>query len=94
MPAGSRGHFGTFEALRKTARAASRRPEARAEIDNIEGIGEVVAEAVADFFAEKHNEDELDALLEYVTHRADGGRRLRQPGGRQDGGLHRRRWST
>ncbi|MDR3409191.1 MAG: NAD-dependent DNA ligase LigA [Methylovirgula sp.] len=60
-------HFVTFEALRKTARAASEGSEARAEIDNIEGLGAVVAEAVADFFAEKHNEDELDALLKYVT---------------------------
>jgi DNA ligase (NAD+) len=60
-------HFGTFAALRATARAAPAGSEARAEIDNIEGMGEVVAEAVADFFAEKHNEDELDALLEHVT---------------------------
>lgn len=60
-------HFGTFEALRTTAQAASEGSEARAEIDNIEGLGAVVAEAVADFFAEKHNEDELDALLKYVT---------------------------
>jgi DNA ligase (NAD+) len=59
-------HFGTFEALRATARAAPVGSEARAEIDNIEGLGEVVAEAVADFFAEKHNEDELYALLEHV----------------------------
>jgi DNA ligase (NAD+) len=59
-------HFGTFEALRATARAAKEGSEARAEIDNIEGLGEVVAEAVADFFAEKHNEDELDALLQHV----------------------------
>jgi DNA ligase (NAD+) len=60
-------HFGTFAALRATARAAKEGSEARAEIDNIEGLGEVVAEAVADFFAERHNEDELDALLGYVT---------------------------
>jgi DNA ligase (NAD+) len=60
-------HFGSFAALRATARAAPAGSEARAEIDNIEGLGEVVAEAVADFFAEKHNEDELDALLEHVT---------------------------
>jgi DNA ligase (NAD+) len=60
-------HFETFEALRKIAKAASEGSEARAEINNIEGIGEVVAEAVADFFAEKHNEDVLDALLDHVT---------------------------
>ena len=57
----------SFEALRKTARVATEGSEARAEINNIEGFGEVVAEAVADFFTEKHNEDVLDALLEHVT---------------------------
>jgi DNA ligase (NAD+) len=61
-------HFGTFEALRSTARAAKDpESEARAEINNIEGIGDVVAEAVADFFVESHNESVLDALLEHVT---------------------------
>jgi DNA ligase (NAD+) len=60
-------HFGTFEALRTTARAASVGSEARAEINNIEGFGEVVAEAIADFFAEPHNESVLDALLTHVT---------------------------
>ena len=60
-------HFENFEALRQTARAANEDFEARAEINNIEGIGEVVAEAVADFFVEKHNEDVLDALLKQVT---------------------------
>jgi len=60
-------HFETFEALRKTAKTASEGSDARAEINNIEGIGEVVAEAIADFFAEKHNEDVLDALLNHVT---------------------------
>ena len=60
-------HFESFEALRETARAATDGSEARAEINNIEGIGEVVAEAVADFFVEKHNEEVLDALLQQVT---------------------------
>jgi len=60
-------YFCSFEALRKTARVATEGSEARAEINNIEGFGEVVAEAIADFFAEKHNEDVLDALLEHVT---------------------------
>ncbi len=60
-------HFGSFEALRGTARAAPEGSEARAEINNIEGLGEVVAEAVGDFFAETHNEAVLDALLEHVA---------------------------
>ncbi|MBV9703787.1 MAG: NAD-dependent DNA ligase LigA, partial [Methylobacteriaceae bacterium] len=61
-------HFGSFEALRETARAAGEAAsEARAELNNIEGIGDVVAEAVADFFAEEHNEEVLDRLLAQVT---------------------------
>ena len=59
-------HFGEFDALRNTARAATEGSEARAEINNIEGVGDVVAEAVADFFAEEHNEQVLDALLKQV----------------------------
>ncbi len=60
-------HFGSFEALRAAGQAAVPGSEARAEINNIEGFGEVVAEAIADFFAEPHNEEALDALLQHVT---------------------------
>ncbi|MEJ0091970.1 MAG: NAD-dependent DNA ligase LigA [Methylocella sp.] len=60
-------HFGSFEALRAVGRAASAGSEAREEINNIEGFGEVVAEAIGDFFAEPHNEEVLDALLGHVT---------------------------
>jgi DNA ligase (NAD+) len=56
-------HFGDFAALR----AAARDPEGRAEIDGIDGVGPVVAEAVVDFFAEPHNETALDQLLSEVT---------------------------
>jgi DNA ligase (NAD+) len=60
-------HFGTFEALQATAiRAAEPDSSARAEINNIEGIGDVVAEAVADFFAEPHNIAVIDRLLTRV----------------------------
>jgi DNA ligase (NAD+) len=61
-------HFHTFDALRQVARAAgAETSEARAELNGIEGVGDVVAEAVADFFSEQHNEDALDALLAEVT---------------------------
>ncbi|MGJ0510993.1 NAD-dependent DNA ligase LigA [Methylocystis sp.] len=60
-------HFGDFESLRETARDASPGSEARARIDSIDGVGPVVAEALHDFFAEPHNERELDALLKHVT---------------------------
>jgi DNA ligase (NAD+) len=59
-------HFGSFEALRDLARAAGTDPEARAEIEIIEGLGAVVAEALIDFFAEAHNETVLDELLKEV----------------------------
>ncbi len=48
---GWRAHFETFEALRETAREAAPESEARKRINDIDGIGDVVAEAVADFFA-------------------------------------------
>jgi DNA ligase (NAD+) len=60
-------HFGSFEALRQVACAAKEGSEAREEISNIEGIGPVVAEAIADFFAEPHNVTVLDGLLAEVT---------------------------
>ncbi len=58
--------FETFENLRETARHAAPDSEARQRINDIDGIGDVVAEAVADFFIEPHNERALDALLAEV----------------------------
>jgi DNA ligase (NAD+) len=61
-------HFGTFEALRETARAAADPgSEAHGELTSIGGIGAVVAQAVIEFFKEQHNEEMLDALLQEVT---------------------------
>jgi DNA ligase (NAD+) len=61
-------HFGTFEHLRETAKAAADpASEAHAELTAIGGIGPVVAEAVVEFFKEGHNEEMLDALLGEVT---------------------------
>ena len=59
-------HFVTFDALRVIARKAKEGSDERAEINNIDGVGDVVAEAVADFFLEEHNEKALDALLREV----------------------------
>jgi DNA ligase (NAD+) len=61
-------HFGTFENLRATARAAADHgSEAYGELTAIGGIGAVVADAIVEFFKEAHNEELLDALLAEVT---------------------------
>ena len=56
-------HFGDWEALRAAARAEN----AAEELSSVEGVGPVVAEAVADFFAEPRNEAALDALVREVS---------------------------
>jgi len=55
--------FGDFEHFRAAARA----PNAAEELAGISGVGPVVAETIADFFAEERNEAALDALLKEVT---------------------------
>jgi DNA ligase (NAD+) len=60
-------HFVDFEQLRATAAAVEPDSEAYAVFDAIDGLGPVVAEALHDFFAEPHNEREIDALLSQVT---------------------------
>jgi DNA ligase (NAD+) len=61
-------HFATFEAFRDVARAAGdKESEAYGELTSIGGIGDVVADAVVEFFREAHNEEMLDALLKEVT---------------------------
>jgi DNA ligase (NAD+) len=60
-------HFGSFEALREVARrAAGGDQEAAGELTAIGGVGEVVAEALVDFFREDHNEAMLEDLLKEV----------------------------
>jgi DNA ligase (NAD+) len=56
-------HFGDWPSLRAAARA----PNAAEELSTVGGIGPVVAEGIADFFAEPRNEAALDALLKEVT---------------------------
>lgn len=64
-------HFLSFDALRNTAEAA-RMPEGKGdpgnaewqEIVGVNGIGSIVAEALVDFFAEEHNREAVDNLLD------------------------------
>ncbi|MCB1483677.1 MAG: NAD-dependent DNA ligase LigA, partial [Hyphomicrobiaceae bacterium] len=65
--------YGSWDALRASVDAAvsgGKESEAYAEIDNIEGIGATVVDALVDFFGEEHNTEALDKLLEQieVTH--------------------------
>jgi DNA ligase (NAD+) len=47
-------------------KAAQGDEDARAELDNIDGIGPKVAEAIFEFFAESHNRQVLDDLAEQI----------------------------
>ena len=61
--------YGTIENFRAAMIEAAKGKETEAfkELDAIEGIGEVVAEAIADFFAEPHNVRVVDDLLKEVS---------------------------
>lgn len=60
----------TFDALKAASDAAvagGKDSDAYQDIDNIEGIGETVVDALVDFFGEPHNITILNALLNEVT---------------------------
>ncbi len=59
--------FGTVDRVAEVATRAAGEPDARAELEAIEGIGPVVAEALADFFAEPHNREAWADLLSEVS---------------------------
>ncbi len=60
--------YGTIESLRVGLVAARDHEGSEyGELNNIDGIGQVVADAIVEFFAEAHNTEVLDALLEEVT---------------------------
>ena len=59
--------FGTVERLAEVATRAGDEPEARGEIEAVEGVGPIVAESLADFFAEEHNRVALADLLSVVS---------------------------
>jgi DNA ligase (NAD+) len=60
--------YGSIEAFRDAMveAGADKQSEAFRELDSIEGIGETVAAAIAEFFAEPHNVEVVDALLRQV----------------------------
>jgi DNA ligase (NAD+) len=67
-------HYLKFDALMEGAKSAEI-PEGKGdkgnaawqELNEVNGIGSVVAEAVVEFFAEAHNREAVDALLKEVT---------------------------
>ncbi|WP_237152344.1 NAD-dependent DNA ligase LigA [Oryzibacter oryziterrae] len=60
--------YGTWPHFAEAMQAAGdRMSDAWTELNAIDGIGEVVAEAVTDFFAEEHNRAALAALLAEIT---------------------------
>ena len=60
-------HYGTIDAWRTAMIAAAGEDEdARAELENIDGVGPKVAEALFEFFHEAHNLDVLDDLAALV----------------------------
>lgn len=59
--------YGSIDALRAAmAGAQDHESEAYADLNNIDGIGRVVADAVVEFFGEPHNVEIVDKLLEHV----------------------------
>ena len=61
-------HYGDVDAFLEGMTAAGAGPDSEAyrELTNIGGIGEVVADAIVEFFKEKKNREALDRLLEQI----------------------------
>ncbi|WP_313601196.1 NAD-dependent DNA ligase LigA [Rhizobium sp.] len=64
-------HYGTYEAFDRAMKdASSLAGDAWQDLNNIEGIGEIVARAIVEFFKEPRNLDVINRLLEEVTPQA------------------------
>ncbi|MCA0434259.1 MAG: NAD-dependent DNA ligase LigA [Proteobacteria bacterium] len=62
--------YGSVERLRDAASASAPGNEAWKELISHDGIGEIVAEAITQFFGELHNIEVVNALLDQVTPQA------------------------
>ena len=62
-------HYGTVDAFRGGVTAAGKGEDTEAfqELTTIGGIGEVVGEAIVEFFKEKHNREAVERLLKEIT---------------------------
>jgi DNA ligase (NAD+) len=60
--------YGTYDAFEQAMKeASSLTGDAWADLNNIEGIGEIVARAIVEFFKEKRNIEVIDRLIAEVT---------------------------
>ncbi len=59
--------YGSWENFADTMTKAADDPATREQILAIDGVGEVMADAVIAFFADEHNRKAVDRLLEHVT---------------------------
>src|SRR5262249_664052 len=61
-------NYGSYDAFQAAmVAAADPQSEAWADLDSIGGIGETVARAAVDFYAEQHNRDAIAGLLKEIT---------------------------
>jgi len=60
-------YYLTWDAFAGAMTAAADDPEIHAQIDNIDGVGSVLADAVIAFFADAHNQGALKRLLAHVS---------------------------
>ncbi len=61
-------HYASLEQLMRSAKEAGEgSTEALDDLRAIEGIGDVVAEAVVDFFSEPHNQERIEGLQRHIT---------------------------
>jgi len=60
-------HYLTWAVFAEAMTTAADDPAARDQIDNIDGVGAVLADAVIAFFADAHNQGALARLLAHVT---------------------------
>ncbi|HUS53022.1 MAG TPA: NAD-dependent DNA ligase LigA [Thermohalobaculum sp.] len=60
-------HYLTWTAFAEAMTTAANDPAIRDQIDNIDGVGAVLADAVIAFFADPHNQGALARLLAHVT---------------------------
>ena len=86
----ARGYGSAQAFLGAMDRIAAGDPDAAAELDAMDQVGDAVIGACAAFFAEAHNRRIVEALADQLSIQDAASAHLRQPRRRQDRRLHRR----